>query len=406
MEFAHTLLRLAVILAAAKLAAELTERVSQPAVLGELLAGLVLGDSLLRLVDPHNDILHTLAELGAVLLLFEIGLESDITALLRVGWRSLWVAMIGVVIPAVLGFGVSLLLRQPVMAAAFIGATLTATSVGITARVLHDLGILRWAESQIVLGAAVADDVMGLLILAVFSGLAQGETMSVLQVGKTFVLALVFLAGALTAGLRASHIFLRVAEQMRARAALVTAALVFCFLLAALAQLVGLAPIVGAFSAGLVLARTEHRVRITERASAIADMLVPLFFVVMGAQMNLRAIHLSTPAGRAVIVLAALLIVAAVAGKLASGLAVWGTRMRPWLVGVGMIPRGEVGLIFATIGLTQHVFDIPLYTAVLILVMVTTLITPPWLRALARRYGARPHETPHAKMRGTMESIT
>jgi Kef-type K+ transport system membrane component KefB len=388
MEFAHILLMLVVMLAAAKLLAELGERASQPAVLGELLAGLILGDSLLRLVNPKDEILHVLAELGAVLLLFEIGLESDITELFRVGWRSLWVAVIGVVTPAVLGFGVSVLLGQPTMTAAFIGATLTATSVGITARVMKDLNILRWGESQIVLGAAVADDVIGLLILAVFSGLVQGETLSVWQIGKVLVLALVFLAGALTVGLKASHVLLKVAEQMRARAALVTAALVFCFLLAALAQLVGLAPIVGAFSAGLVLARTEHRIRITERAGAIADMLVPIFFVMMGAQMNLRAIDVTTPAGLSIVGLAALLIVVAILGKLASGLAVWRTRMRPWLVGVGMVPRGEVGLIFATIGLQQKVFDITVYTAVLILVMVTTLVTPPWLRALARRYGA------------------
>lgn len=389
MEFMHILLMLTIILAAAKLLSELSERVSQPAVLGELLAGLILGDSLLRIVDPHNEILHTLAELGAVLLLFEIGLESDITELFRVGWRSLWVAIIGVVTPAVLGFAVSLLLGLPVMPAIFIGATLTATSVGITARVLKDIGILRWGESQIILGAAVADDVIGLLILAVVSGLVQGESLTVWQVVKVLVLALVFLVGALTVGLKASHILLRTAEQMRARAALVTAALVFCFLLAALAQVVGLAPIVGAFSAGLVLARTEHRIRITERASAIADMLVPLFFVIMGAQMNLRAIDITAPAGRDVVGLAALLIVVAIVGKMVSGLAVWRTRLRPWLVGVGMVPRGEVGLIFATIGLQQKVFDVTVYTAVLILVMVTTLITPPWLRTLARRYGAR-----------------
>lgn len=389
MEFMHILLMLTIILAAAKLLSELSERVSQPAVLGELLAGLILGDSLLRIVDPHNEILHTLAELGAVLLLFEIGLESDITELFRVGWRSLWVAIIGVVTPAVLGFAVSLLLGLPVMPAIFIGATLTATSVGITARVLKDIGILRWGESQIILGAAVADDVIGLLILAVVSGLVQGESLTVWQVGKVLVLALVFLVGALTVGLRASHILLRIAEQMRARAALVTAALVFCFLLAALAQVVGLAPIVGAFSAGLVLARTEHRIRITERAGAIADMLVPLFFVIMGAQMNLRAIDITTPAGRDVVGLAALLIVVAIVGKMVSGLAVWRSRLRPWLIGVGMVPRGEVGLIFATIGLQQKVFDVTVYTAVLVLVMVTTLITPPWLRTLARRYGAR-----------------
>lgn len=393
MEFAHILLVLVVILAVAKLLSEFSERASQPAVLGELLAGLILGDSLLRLVDPHNEILHVLAELGAVLLLFEIGLESDISELFRVGWRSLWVAIIGVITPAVLGFGVSMLLGQPAMTAAFIGATLTATSVGITARVMKDLNILRWGESQIVLGAAVADDVIGLLILAVFSGLARGESMSAWQVGKVLVLALVFLVGSLTVGWKASHVLLRIAEQMRARAALVTAALVFCFFLAALAQLVGLAPIVGAFSAGLVLARTEHRIRITERASAIADMLVPIFFVLMGAQMNLRAIDVTTPAGLSIVGLAVLLIVVAIAGKLASGLAVWRTRMRPWLVGVGMVPRGEVGLIFATIGLQQKVFDITVYTAVLILVMVTTLVTPPWLRALARRYGAHVRHT-------------
>lgn len=394
MELAHILLILVVMLASAKLLAEAGERLSQPAVLGELVAGLILGDSLLRLVDPSHEILHVLAELGAILLLFEIGLESDITELFRVGWRSLWVALIGVVTPAVLGFGVSLWLGQPTLSAAFIGATLTATSVGITARVLKDLGVLRWRESQIVLGAAVADDVMGLLLLAVFSGLARGEALSAWQIGKVVLLALLFLAGALTLGLRASHWMLQTAQRMRARGALLTAALVLCFTLAALAQLVGLAPIVGAFSAGLILARTEHRLRITERATALADLLVPLFFVMMGAQMNLRAIHLNTAEGQSVMVLAALLIVVAIAGKLASGVVLWRSRLHPWLVGVGMVPRGEVGLIFATIGLQQKVFDITVYTAVLILVMTTTLVTPPWLRALVRRYTAAQRQTP------------
>lgn len=393
MEFAHVLIMLVLMLAGAKLLAELGERVSQPAVLGELLAGLILGDSLLRLVDPRHEILHVLAELGAIFLLFEIGLESDLAELFRVGWRSLWVALIGVVTPALLGFGVSLSLGQSPLTAVFIGATLTATSVGITARVLKDLGVLRWGESQIVLGAAVADDVIGLLILAVVSGLAHGDAFSLWHVGKVLFLALLFLAGALTLGLRASHWMLRLAQRMRARGALVTAALVLCFTLAALAQLVGLAPIVGAFSAGLILARTEHRLRITDRSSAIADLLVPLFFVLMGAQMNLRAIDVTTPQGWAVLTLAALLIVVAVGGKLASALALWRTRMRAWLVGVGMVPRGEVGLIFATIGLQQKVFDISVYTAVLLLVMVTTLITPPWLRALVRRYGLHPKQT-------------
>jgi len=235
--------------------------------------------------------------------------------------------------------------------------------------------------------------VIGLLILAVFSGLVQGETMSAWQVGKVLLLALVFLAGALTAGLKASHILLRVAEQMRARAALVTAALVFCFLLAAAAQLVGLAPIVGAFSAGLVVGRTEGRVRGTGRGGAGTAMLGPPFFVLGGGAVDRRAIDITTPAGLSAVGLAVLLIVVAILGKLASGLALWRTRMRPWLVGVGMVPRGEVGLIFATIGLQQKVFDVTVYTAVLILVMVTTLVTPPWLRALARRYGAHARHT-------------
>ncbi len=386
-ELAKFLIMLVIALVAARLAAELCERVRIPAVLGELLVGLLLGPSILKVINTNDHTLSILAEIGAILLLFEIGLETDLGEMARVGVQSTLVALVGVFAPAVFGIAVSLMAGLSPQTAVFVGAAMTATSVGITARVMSDMGILHWRESRIVLGAAVVDDVLGLLILAIVSGIAKGQGVSFWAVGKIFVIAFLFLSGSLYLGLKIAPFLLNAARRMRARATLATAALSLCLGLSALAQMAGLAAIVGAFAAGAVAASSEHRLRIHERISAVADMFIPLFFVYMGAKMDLGAmVHSLSSVSSAMFVTA--LLVVAIIGKLLSGLPI--LRGHRWqLVAVGMVPRGEVGMIFAAIGHEVGVFNDALYTELLAIFVITTVITPLWLRHICARYQER-----------------
>lgn len=366
-------------LAAAKLLGEVCERyLKQPAVLGEIVAGVLLGKSVLGWVNGGNHTLKEIAEIGAVLLLFEVGLESDLNELFKVGPQAMLVAIVGVVLPFVLGFFGAHVLGQPQMASIFVGAALTATSVGITARVFSDLKVLHTREARIVMGAAVADDVIGLIILAAVSGLAASGTISVTSVGQTIGIALLFLFGAIWIGLRATPILLRWARAMNTRAAVSSAAVVFCLLLASIAQLAGLAAIVGAFAAGLVLTKTEQKVHFEEKVRSIADIFVPVFFVMVGANTNLRAISPK------ILELALVLLVIAIIGKVVAGLVVPG-KIGRWMIGFGMLPRGEVGLLFANIGLAGKIIDDGLYAAIVLVVLATTFVTPPILKVIAAR---------------------
>jgi Kef-type K+ transport system membrane component KefB len=418
MPFETFLLDLAVILIAAKLGGEIAERLKQPAVLGELVAGILVGASVLGAcgglplvgpvlaslaIDGHAEMLKTVAEVGAVLLLFEAGLESDIHELRRLGPAALWVAVAGVALPFALGYGAAHLLGLSFHAAIFLGAALTATSVGITARTFADLKAADRAEAKIVLGAAVADDVLGLIILAVVSGMAAGAAGASSRSPIAVVaFALLFLVGALVVGIKGAPHILRFVSRMRTRAALATSAVIFCFLLAALAHRVGgLAPIVGAFAAGLVLSTTEHRFHFEERIKPIADIFIPVFFVLMGAAMPIGQVNPLTPAGRAALALAAGLTVVAVIGKVLGGLTVPARGISRLAVGVGMIPRGEVGLIFASVGLDKKLITGEMFTALVLMVMATTFVTPPLLKLVlgGKRKGgvpspAEPEEAP------------
>lgn len=391
MPFDHLLLSLVTLLVSAKLGAELAHRCGQPAVLGELLAGLLVGASALKLIDGNDETLHLFAELGAVLLLFEVGLECDLTQLLRIGGTALYVAAAGVVLPFGFGYGVGVLLGEPTPVAIFLGAALTATSVGITARVFADMQRLQTKEAQIVLGAAVADDVIGLIILAVVSGLAVQQTVSLLKVAQVTGVALGFLVVTLVVGLRAAPQLLRLMDRARSHGVLVSGALALCFAVSWLAERSGLAPIVGAFAVGLLLARTEQVENLTGRIKPIAEWLIPVFFVMMGARMDLRTVSLATPEGRGTLLLAGLLFVVGVLGKVAGGGSVPTRTLNRALIGCGMIPRGEVGLIFADTGLKHKILTDRLYTAIVIMVMATTLVTPPLLKWILSR---DPHTDP------------
>jgi Kef-type K+ transport system membrane component KefB len=400
---ASVALSLVIILTAAKLGADLATRVGQPGVLGELIAGVILGNLTLvgfsGLQHVENDpFVEMLARIGVLILLFEVGLESTVGQMLKVGISSLLVASLGVVAPFALGWGVGawLLPGQSAYVHAFLGATLTATSVGITARVLKDLGRSQSREARIILGAAVIDDVFGLAILGVVTGVItavdRGGTFSGAEIALMLGKAAGFLVGSLVLGVSLSPTLFSVASRLRARGVLLAVGLSFCFFLSWLANAIGLAPIVGAFAAGLILEdvhyrdfvdRGEHGLE--ELIHPISAFLVPVFFVLMGMRTDLRSFLQPGALG-----LAAALTVAAIIGKQACSLGVIGQGVDRLSVGLGMIPRGEVGLIFANIGLTlsvggNRIIDRASYAAVVVVVIVTTVATVPALKwSLAR----------------------
>jgi len=398
-------LALAVVLIAAKAGGEFATRLGQPAVLGELLAGVALGN--LTLVGfngldwiKHDVAVEMLAGLGVLVLLFEVGLESTVGQMLQVGLSALLVAVTGVVAPFALGWlvGAWLLPAESAYVHAFLGAILCATSVGITARVLQDLGRSKSPEARVILGAAVMDDVLGLIVLAVMGGVIaaadRGGAVSYREIGGIIAKSVVFLVGALFLGVRLSPRLFSLAFRLRGRGVLLAAGLSFCFLLSWLAARMGLAPIVGAFAAGLILEdlhyrdfveRGEHGLE--ELIHPIAGFLVPVFFVLMGMRTELGAF---TNPG--VLGLAGALTIAAIIGKQACGLAVVGRGIDRLTVGLGMIPRGEVGLIFASVGASltlagRAVVSPEIYSAVVVMVIATTLATPPALRWRIGRKG-------------------
>ena len=383
METRELLLGLLMVWFSAKLAGEAMTRFGQTAVLGELLAGVIIGPGVLGLVH-ESEALHALAELGVLVLLFEVGLESDLDDLTRAGPQASLVALAGVIAPFGAGFALMAALGHPMLVAVFVGATLTATSVGVTARVLADLGRLQDTAAKVVLGAAVVDDILALLVLAVVTGIAQTGGISGGSLVMLALTAVAFVALAILVGIRLAPRVLDVVERMRARGTTIVSSVVFAVTLAVLADFAGLAPIIGAFAAGLVLATTKQREVIEHRLKPIADLLVPIFFVTVGMKVQPGILNPFTAAGPGLFGLVLLLTAVAVATKLAAGLAVYRRGVRRWPVGVGMVPRGEVGLIFAGAGLVAGVIEEGLYSVLVAAVMLTTLVAPPWLKALYR----------------------
>ena len=396
------LIDVALILLVAKVGGELFERFGQPAVLGELIGGIAIGNLALFGITALESlttyaIIDALAELGVIILLFEVGLESNLSEMLEVGWSSLLVAIAGVVAPFFLGWGVAayFLPDHPTLEHIFIGATLCATSVGITARVLKDTGKIKTRESRIILGAAVIDDVLGLLLLAVVAGAiraaATGAELSALDVGGIALKSVIFLVGAILVGKYLVPYLFRGAGRFRTRGVLLALSLAFCFALAWAAAIVGLAPIVGAFAAGLVLEeahfepfrRTEEQ-GLPQSLRPIGALLVPIFFVLMGMRVNLGIFQLQ------MVGFAATLTFAAIIGKQVCSLAVLERDVNRFAIGLGMIPRGEVGLIFAGIGATlmlpnefgvmERVISEGTFGVIVIMVIITTLVTPPALK--------------------------
>lgn len=382
MHVAEFLLALIAIFLAAKLFGEIAERLKQPAVLGEIIGGIVVGVSGLNLVDAHDPTIHLLSELGVILLLFLIGLETDLKRLLSVGGSATAVALVGVMLPFAGGFALGHFLGFRTLVAVLLGASLTATSVGITARVLSDLGHLNDDESQVVLGAAVVDDIIGLVILTIIGTLAAGGALTVLGVGRVILVAFGFVFLAILVGSKLAPWLLRAIERIDIARGLFFAAVVFAFSLAYIADRVGSGVIIGSFAAGLVLARTKKREEIEKEVHDVAQFFIPIFFVVVGAAINLRSLNPFQPDTRRILLIGLALTLIGIVGKVAAGFVVFRKGMRKIVVGVGMIPRGEVGLIFAQIGLSTKILDSGLYSAVALMVMFTTLVTPPLLRRL------------------------
>ncbi|HEX8412187.1 MAG TPA: cation:proton antiporter [Thermoanaerobaculia bacterium] len=396
MGISELLIALLAIFAAAKIFGELAERIGQPAVLGEMVGGIVIGVSGLHLIDAHDPVLHVLSEMGVLLLLFLIGLETDVRRLLSVGGASAAVALTGVVVPFAAGYGVGAWLGYPTTVAVFLGAALTATSVGITARVLSDLGHLKTDESQVILGAAVVDDIMGLVLLTVISSVAAGEKLTALGVGKVFAIAFGFVILAVLIGSFLAPRLIKLVERVRVGKALFFASLMFAFGLAYLADLVGSGLIIGAFAAGLVLARTDRGRDIEHEVFDVAQFFIPIFFVSVGAAVDLKELNPFNPETRQFFVIGVLLTIVAILGKLVAGYAAFGRPMRRLVIGVGMVPRGEVGLIFAQLGLTAGLLTGGLYSSVALMVMVTTFVAPPALRALLAKTRQAPQDADSA----------
>ncbi|TVQ19808.1 MAG: cation:proton antiporter [Leptolyngbya sp. DLM2.Bin15] len=405
---------------AAKIGGEICARINLPPVLGELVGGVVVGVSALNLLvspdmvgsadhsliirflettaglspelaptvfEAESEVISVLAELGVIILLFEIGLESDLKELIRVGPQAAIVAIVGVALPFAAGTaGLIAFFGVATVPAIFAGAALTATSIGITAKVLAELQQLKTKEGQIIIGAAVLDDVLGIIVLAVVASLAKTGEIEIANVIYLIVGAASFLIGSILLGRLLSPVFVSLVNQLQTRGQLILTSLVFAFTLSYIASAIQLEAILGAFAAGLILAETEKRHELEEQVLPIADMLVPVFFVTVGASTDLSVLNPMVPSNREGLIIAAFLIVVAIIGKVVTGFTVFGQPgINRLAIGVGMIPRGEVGLVFAGVGSASGVLSESLDAAIIVMVILTTFVAPPLLRVVFQK---------------------
>ena len=380
---ADVLRQLFVLLLAAKLGDELFKRIGQPPVIGEILAGALVGPAVLGWYDVNAET-TLFAEIGVVLLLFQVGLETRLHDLVRVGGTAALVGLLGVAVPFAGGFALAGLLELDVGVAAFLAAALTATSVGITSNVLRDLGALRSRPGRIIVGAAVIDDVLAMLILAFAGGVAAGSV-SLERIAVLVVLAVLFIGIVVVGGTRL----------LRRRRSLLTdpvfaqtpflPGMIVMLGLAALAAQIGLAAIIGAFLAGMVVGESSERHALETEVGPVAAFFTPFFFGFIGAQVDVAGL-----ASPAVLALVAGITVVAVVTKFAGAFvgALSTGRDQALLIGWGMVPRGEVGIVVAGLGLQAGAIDGELYTVVVGMAILTTLIVPPLLPLLVRRAGA------------------
>jgi Kef-type K+ transport system membrane component KefB len=411
------LLSLVVIFMASKLGSEIAKRVDLPPVLGELIAGVLVGVSVFHLVlfpeggftaidsvimtviqslnhlSPENltyvfesqsEVISVLAEIGVIILLFEIGLESDLKQLKEVGIQAVVVACVGVAVPFAAGtVGLMTIFHVPAIAAIFAGAALTATSIGITSKVLSEMGQLKSKEGQIIVGAAIIDDVLGIIVLAVVASLAKTGEIDVMNVVYLIVSATAFLIGSILLGRFFNSAFISIVSKLETRGSVIIPAFVFAFFMAFIGNAIHLEAILGAFAAGLVLDESDAREELDELIKPIADLLVPIFFVTVGARADLTVLNPAIADNRAGLLIAVFLVMVAIVGKVVTGWVVFGIpQVNRLAIGVGMVPRGEVGLVFAGIGSASGILSKPLEVSIIIMVILTTFLAPPLLRVV------------------------
>jgi Kef-type K+ transport system membrane component KefB len=412
---AGVLLSLVVIYFTSKLGGEICDRINLPPVLGELVGGVIIGVSAFKfLVFPEggsdgsdslilhflettagltpeaipsvfttqSEVISVLSELGVIILLFEIGLESNLKELIRVGPLAAIVAVVGVVTPFALGTtGLIYIFHIPTIPAVFAGAALTATSIGITAKVLSELGQISSTEGQIIIGAAVLDDILGIIVLAVVSSLVKTGEIQPFNVIYLVISAAAFLIGTIVLGRFLSPFFVAAVDRMNTRGQLLLLSLVFALILAYIGAVIHLEAILGAFAAGLVLAETEKREELEKQIIPVADVLVPIFFVCVGARTDLSVLNPAVPSNREGLILSTFLILVAILGKVITGFTVFGQpNLNKLAIGVGMIPRGEVGLVFAGVGSASGALSDATEAAIIVMVILTTFLAPPLLR--------------------------
>lgn len=409
------LLTLVIIYMASKVGSEVAKRLDLPPVLGELIAGVLVGVSAARLVifpeggftasdslvmsalqvlnqltpeavnhifDSQSEVISVLAELGVIILLFEIGLESDLLQLKEVGIQAIAVACVGVVTPFAAGtIGLMYFFHVAAIPAIFAGAALTATSIGITSKVLAEIGQLKSKEGQIIVGAAVFDDVLGIIVLAVVASLAKTGEVDITKVFILLISAIAFLFGSILLAGIFNKTFNSVVDRLKTRGNIVIPAFIFAYSMAFIANAIHLEAILGAFVAGLVLDETDARNELYGLIKPVADLLVPIFFVTVGARADLSVLNPMIPDNRSGLLIAGFLLLVAIAGKVITGWAFWGIPdINRLAIGIGMIPRGEVGLVFAGIGTASGAITKPLEVAIIIMVIMTTFLAPPFLR--------------------------
>ena len=398
MEVSEFFLKLLVILLAAKLFAEVFSRLSIPSVLGEVVAGLIIGPSVLGFITPEATF-HLIAEIGILLLLFEVGLETDVGQLVKEGVRSTLVAVTGVVVPGALGFWVSYhWFGMAMIPSLFVGGTIVATSIGITVRVLKDLNQHNTRMARIVLGAAVLDDVIGVVVLAVLYDFAVKGSVSIPATVRILVFITAFLLLAPVLAKLFVPLMAKAASSSRTKGMIPTIIISLILGLAVISHIVGAPEILGSFAAGIALARRfflplgasidhySHQLaeQIEESMTPIIDLFVPVFFVMVGVSINLRVIDMSSGAFWS---FACVLTVVAVLSKMVSGVWAPGGFREKLSTGVAMVPRGEVGLIFAEVGKRSKIFDDAAYAAVVFVVALTTLLAPLAMRIMMKNDG-------------------
>lgn len=374
------LLQLFVIFIWTKIFGELFEQLALPAVLGEILAGVILGPYFTGFIHP-SDAVNSIGEVGAIFLLFTVGLETSPKDLIRVGTESITVAVAGITLPFICGFTYMMLRDEPAHLSTFVAAAMVATSVGITARVLGDLRVLHTRAARIILGAAVFDDILGMVLLGIVVGIVSVGGVKWVQLGTLFAEAIGFALFMIFYAPRLVHHMRPGLRRMSSQNAPLILSLAICLGFSVLAERVGMAAIIGAFFAGLAFAEYSPEWNLRSRVTAINEFLAPYFFFVMGAQLNL---HVFTST---VVISAIVISILAIISKLVGcGLPViyegWETALK---VGVGMVPRGEVGLIVALVGLQMKMITQSAYAIVIVMTAVTTLFAPILLRMLFRK---------------------